>query len=52
MNIYNGFDLLDAVVFAIISQLGGLGPKYQDLVIYLHIGEGETLTQFNPRELQ
>ena len=33
MNNDNGFDLIIAVVFAISTQLGGFGPKSQDLVI-------------------
>ena len=38
MNIDNGFDLLVAVIFAMSTQLGGLGPKYQDLVISFCLG--------------
>ena len=33
MNTDTGFELLVDVVFAMIPQLGLLGPKYQDLVI-------------------
>ena len=33
MNNDNGFGLIIAVVFVMIPQLGGLGPKSQDLVI-------------------
>ena len=51
MNIDNGFDLLVAVVIAIIPQLGGLGPKAQDLVISFHLGEGVTLPRFYIRSL-
>ena len=44
MNNDDGFDLLIAVVFAMSTQLGGLGPKHKDIVIYFHIGEeGATL---------
>ena len=35
-----------------IPQLGGLGPKKQDLVISFHLGEGETITQFHLRVIQ
>ena len=52
MNKYNVYDLLIAVVFAIIPQLGGLGPKSQDLVISLQIGEVETIPQLNLRAIQ
>ena len=51
MNNDNGFDLLIAVVFATSPQLGGLGPKAQDLVIYFRLGEGETLPQLHLRAL-
>ena len=37
----NGFDLLIAVVFAMIPQLGRLGPKHQDLVIPFSLGSEE-----------
>ena len=40
MNIENGFDLLVAVLFSMSPQLGGIGPKAQDLVIYFFLGEG------------
>ena len=33
------------------SPLGGLGPKYQDIVISFHLAEGEALPQFHPRDL-
>ena len=52
MNKDNVYDLLIAVVFAIIPQLGGLGPKSQDLVISLHIGEVEIVTKFYPSAVQ
>ena len=51
MNNDNGFDLLIDVVFEMSSQLGGLGPKYQDLVISFHLAEGEALPQLHPRDL-
>ena len=47
----NGFDLLIAVVFAMSPQLGGLGPKYQYLVISLFLGEEENILQFHIRAL-
>ena len=52
MNIDNSFDIFIAVVFSMSHQLGGLGPKYQDLVIYFRPGEGETIPQFHLRDLQ
>ena len=51
MNNDNVFELIIDVVFAMIPQLGGLGPKYQDLVISFHSGERETLPQFHLRAL-
>ena len=47
----NGFELLIAVVFAIISHLVGLGTKAQDLVIPFYLGEGEPLSDFHLRTL-
>ena len=32
-------------------QLGGLGPKYQDLVIYFLLGEIENIPQFHLRDI-
>ena len=52
MNIDNKFEILVAVVFSIITQLGGLGTKSQDIVIYFCLGEGGTLQQFHLRDLQ
>ena len=52
MNKDNVYDLLIAVVFAIIPQLGGLGPKSQDLVISFNIGEVETIPQLTLRAIQ
>ena len=52
MNNDDGFDLLIAVVFAMSTQLGGLGPKHKDIVIYFHLGEGEILPKFHLRDLQ
>ena len=43
---YNGFDLLVYVVFAMITLLGGLEPKSQDLVIPFRLGEIETLPYY------
>ena len=43
MNNYNGFDHLIYVFFSVSPQLGGLGPKSQDLVIPFFLGKGETL---------
>ena len=51
MNYDNGFELLIAVVFQMIPQLVGLGPKYQDLVIPFHLGEVEPLPDFHLRSL-
>ena len=52
MNIYNGSGLTIAVVFAMMTQIGLLGTKAQDLVIYFHLGEGENISQFQIRALQ
>ena len=38
MNNENGFIILVGVVFAMSTQLGGLGPKYQYLVISFCLG--------------
>ena len=51
MNNDNGFDLLIVVVFAMSPQLGGLGPKSKDLVIYFHLGEGDSLPKVHLRAL-
>ena len=51
MQYENGFELLIEVVFTMIPQLGGLGPKYQDLFIPFHLGEGKTLPDFHLRDL-
>ena len=40
MNNDNGFDLIIVFVFDISHQLGGLGPKDQDLLIPSSLGEG------------
>ena len=40
MNNDNGFDLLISLVFDINTQLGGLGPKSQYLVMSSSLGEG------------
>ena len=52
MNIDNGFDLIIAIVFGLSPQLGVIGPKSQDLVIYSRLGEGGTIPQFHFRALQ
>ena len=44
MNNDNGFDLIIFVVLSMSTQLGGLGPKAQYLVIHFRLGEGYTLT--------
>ena len=46
------FNLLLDFFFAMSPQLGGLGLKYQDLVISFWLGEGETLQQLRLRALQ
>ena len=51
MHYDNGFETLIVVAFAIIPQLGGLGPKSQDLVIPFRLGEGEPLPYFHLRAL-
>ena len=51
MNNDNGFDLPIAIVFAMITQLGELEHKDQDLVIYFCLGERENLPQFHLRAL-
>ena len=43
MNNYNGFDILIAILFSISTQLGGIGPKSQDLFISFCLGEVATL---------
>ena len=52
MNNDNGFDLIIAVVFAMITQQRGLGTKYKYLVVSFCLGEGENLPQFHLRALQ
>ena len=52
MHYENLFDLLIAVVFAVIPQLVGLGPKYQDLVIPFRLGSEEPLSDFILRALE
>ena len=51
MHSENGFELLIAVVFSVIPQLGGLGPKDQDIVIPFWLGEVESLPDFHLRDL-
>ena len=43
MNNDNGSDLLIAVFLAMSNQLGGLGPRSQDLVVSFRLGEVESL---------
>ena len=52
MNNDNDFDLLIDVVFAMSTQIGGLGTKAQEPVIYFCLGECETLPQLHLRALQ
>ena len=52
MNIDNGFDIIVAVVFDMITQLEVLGPKSQDLVILFWLGEGEYLPELHLQYLQ
>ena len=47
----NLFEMFIAVVFSMSPQLGGLGPKSQDLVIHFRLGEGEPLPDFHLRAL-
>ena len=51
MHYDNGFEIILAVVFATSPQLGGLGPKAQDIVIPLHLDEEELLSDFHLRAL-
>ena len=46
MQYENGFELLIAFVLSVITKLGGIGPKAQDLVIPFKLGEGEPLPDF------
>ena len=43
MHYDNGFEIIIAVVLSMVPQLGGLGPKAQDLVIPFRLGEVEPL---------
>ena len=52
MNNYNGFDLIIAVVFSMIPQLGVIGTKIKDLVISFRLGEVDTLPLFQLGSLQ
>ena len=47
MHYENGFEIIIAIIFRISPQLGGIGPKYQDLVIPFCLSEGEFLTAFH-----
>ena len=51
MHCDNEFELLIAIVFGMSIQLGGLGPKSQDLTIRFFCSEGERLTDFHLRSL-
>ena len=42
----NLFDILISVVFVISPQIGGLGPKTQDIVILFRLCKEETLPDF------
>ena len=48
INNYNGLDL---IFFSVSPQLGRLGPKAQDLVIYFSLVEEETLPRFHLRDI-
>ena len=52
MNNDNVSDLIISVVFAMSTQLGGIGPKFQELVISFCLGEEKNLSQFLLRALQ
>ena len=52
MNIDNIFDILVAFLFSMSPQLGGLGSKSQELLIYFLLGEGEPITEFYLRYFQ
>ena len=52
MNNDNGFDLIIAIVFAMITQQWGLGTKYKYLVVSFCLGAGKNLPQFHLRALQ
>ena len=51
MHYDNGFEIIIAVFLYMIPQLKVLGPKAQDLVISLYLGEGESLPYFHLRSL-
>ena len=51
MQYYNEFELIVAVVFNVIPRIGGIGPKFQDLVIPFCLGEGYSPTEFHLRAL-
>ena len=48
MNNVNIFDLIIYVVFDMIPQLGGIGPKSEDIVIPFRLGKGEIFQKNNP----
>ena len=52
MNNENVFYLIIAFIFYMTTQLGGLVPKSQDLVISFRLSEGETLPKLHLRALQ
>ena len=47
MHYDDGFKILIPVFFSVIPQLGGLGPKAQDLVVPFRLCEGEPLIYFH-----
>ena len=47
MNNDNGFDILVAVVFGVITQLGGIGTKAQYPITSFNLTEGESLPDFH-----
>ena len=51
MHYDNVYELIITVVFSMIHQLGGLGPKSQDFLIPFCLVEGEPLTAFHLRSL-
>ena len=48
----NGFGLLIPFVFYMSPQIGGLGTKAQEFLIYFHLGEVEPLPQSHLIALQ
>ena len=52
MNKYNVFEIIIAVLFVMIPQLGRLEPKSQYLVTSFSLGEGENIPKLHLRALQ